>query len=148
MEGINSRLDGLQAAILSAKLPHIMEWTKKRIQNASLYDKYLSKIKNIILPKTREGTEHSFHLYVIRAKSRDALRDYLKQKGVETLVHYPRPLPILPAYQYLGYQPSDFPVAVMLQQEILSLPMYPELTEEMIRYVAESICSFYTDGNI
>jgi len=143
VEGINSRLDGLQAAILTAKLPYILEWTEKRVQNASLYNRYLSGIGEIILPKIRPGTKHSYHLYVIRAKQRDALRIYLEQKGIETLIHYPTPLPFLPAYQYLGHPPSDFPVAYLLQQEILSLPMYPELTEEMIAYVADHIKSFY-----
>ena len=133
MEGINSRLDGMQAAILSAKLPHILEWTNNRIKHASTYDKCLAGIEEIILPKVRPGTKHSFHLYVIRAKKRDKLMEHLRNKGIETAIHYPIALPNLPAYAYLKCSPFDFPVATRLQQEILSLPLYPELTREIIQ---------------
>ncbi|MHA4808310.1 DegT/DnrJ/EryC1/StrS family aminotransferase [Flavitalea flava] len=145
IEGINSRLDGLQASILQAKLPHILNWTALRIRNAALYDQHLKDIKEIVLPKVRPDTKHSHHLYVIRTRQRDALMQFLKEGEIETFIHYPVALPNLPAYGYLGHQPSDFPVATGLQQEILSLPMYPELTEEMIIHVAESIRSFYTN---
>jgi dTDP-4-amino-4,6-dideoxygalactose transaminase len=143
MEGINSRLDGLQAAILSAKLPHLAEWTEKRIRAAALYKKWLNGISEIVLPEQRPGTKHTWHLYVIRCDKRALLAEYLSKKGIETAVHYPTALPNLPAYQYLGFKPSDFPVATRLQDEILSLPMFPELTEEMIVYVADSIKSFF-----
>lgn len=143
MEGINSRLDGLQAAVLTAKLPYILKWTKKRIEKASLYGKYLQNINEIKLPIQRPLTKHTFHLYVIEAKSRDKLMQYLKEKGVETAIHYPTALPNLPAYKYLQHGPDDFPAATRLQQEILSLPLYPELTEEMIQYVANCIQEFY-----
>jgi dTDP-4-amino-4,6-dideoxygalactose transaminase len=143
IEGINSRLDGLQAAILSAKLPYLQQWTEQRIQNAALYNHHLSGIEEIILPKVRENSKHSFHLYVIRAQQRDALRNYLEQNHIETLIHYPTPLPFLPAYKYLGHAPADFPVAHRLQKEILSLPMYPEMTEEMIVYISAQIKAFY-----
>lgn len=144
MEGINSRLDGLQAAILSAKLPHILEWTKMRIQNAGLYNNHLAGISEIILPATRPGTVHTWHLYVIRAKERNELAAFLADRGIETAIHYPTALPNLPAYQYLGYKPQDFQIASGLQSEILSLPIYPELKEEMIVYVADSIKEFYS----
>jgi dTDP-4-amino-4,6-dideoxygalactose transaminase len=143
MEGINSRLDGMQASILSAKLPHLTEWTEKRIQNAKLYDEWLANIPEIIIPKQRPDTKHTWHLYVIRSGQRKNLAEYLGEKGIETAVHYPVALPNMAIYKYLGYQPSDFPVATQLQNEILSLPMYPELTEEMIAYVADSIRSFF-----
>ncbi len=143
MEGINSRLDGLQAAVLSAKLPYILQWTESRIKNAQLYSKYLSGVDEIVLPSVRPQTKHSFHLYVIRAKERDALATYLNGKGIETAIHYPRTLPNLPAYRYLGHTPEDFPVSTGLQSQILSLPMYPELTGEMIEYVADTIRLFY-----
>jgi dTDP-4-amino-4,6-dideoxygalactose transaminase len=142
MEGINSRLDGLQAAILSAKLPHLGDWTEKRIQSAALYDKWLADIPGIILPRQRPDTKHTWHLYVIRSGQREKLAAYLSGKGIETAVHYPVALPNLVVYQYLGYKPSDFPVATRLQNEILSLPMFPELTEEMIAYVADGVRSF------
>ena len=143
IEGINSRLDGLQAAILAAKLPYILKWTEQRIKNAALYDQYLSDIKEIMLPKVRPNSKHSFHLYVIRANKRNELAAFLKDQGIETAVHYPTILPALPAYKYLGHKPGDFPVAAQLQQEILSLPMYPELTEEMIQYISAAVKSFY-----
>ena len=144
MEGINSRLDTLQAAILSAKLPNILQWTDSRIRNAGLYNQHLKDIPEIYLPKMRPASKHSYHLYVIRAQRRDELMNYLKEQGIETAIHYPVALPNLPAYKYLGHSPSDFPVATRLQNEILSIPMYPELTEPMVVYIAEKIRSFYS----
>jgi dTDP-4-amino-4,6-dideoxygalactose transaminase len=143
IEGINSRLDTIQAAILRAKLPYILKWTGQRIYNASLYDKYLADISGIVLPAKRPETKHSYHLYMIRAEKRDGLMQFLKEKGIETAIHYPVALPNLPAYKYLGHSPSDFPVASRLQQQILSLPMYPELTEDNIAYITGQIKLFY-----
>jgi len=143
IEGINSRMDSMQAAILSAKLPYILEWTEKRISNALLYNRYLKGILQIVLPVLRPDTKHSYHLFVIRAEQRNALVEYLSQQGIETSVHYPTALPNLPAYKYLAHTPTDFPVASRLQDAILSLPMYPELTEDMIQQVANSIKVFY-----
>jgi dTDP-4-amino-4,6-dideoxygalactose transaminase len=146
IEGINSRLDGLQAAILNAKLPHILKWTEQRMVNASLYNNHLNDIKDIVLPAVRPDSKHTFHLYVIRAKDRDRLQQYLKDKGIETAVHYPTALPNLQAYKYLGLSADMFPVATKYQSEILSLPMYPELTEEGIAYIASAIKQFYNAG--
>ena len=143
MEGINSRLDGLQAAILSAKLPYVLDWTAQRIVNAAAYDRHLHMIEEICTPKVRPMSRHTYHLYVIRARQRDELQSYLKDRGIETLIHYPAPLPFLPAYRRMGHTEKDFPVAGRLQKEILSLPMYPELTEEMIAFIATSIKQFY-----
>jgi dTDP-4-amino-4,6-dideoxygalactose transaminase len=143
IEGINSRLDGLQAAILSAKLPYILDWTRNRIQNAALYNNFLEGIDEVKIPLVRPNTEHTFHLYVILADRRDELMTYLGERGIETVIHYPTALPNLPAYRYLNHTPSDFPVATLLQKKILSLPMYPELQEEQIRYVADCIRSYY-----
>lgn len=143
IEGINSRLDGLQAAILSAKLPFLKEWTQKRRQHASQYSKLLADVSEIHLPLERPGSEHSYHLYVIRSRQRDELMNYLKEHGVETAIHYPTALPNLPCYEYLGYSKNDFPVASAWQDQILSLPMYPELTETNIRYVVDCIKEFY-----
>lgn len=138
MEGINSRLDGMQAAILSAKLPFILDWTQQRIDNATLY---FTNLKNsgVELPAVRENCRHTFHLFVIRSKHREALQKKLEEKGVATAVHYPTILPLLPAYAYFNHKVEDFPVAFQCQQEILSLPMYPELKEEEIAYIAEQI---------
>lgn len=143
MEGINSRLDGLQAAILSAKLPHIVKWTEKRISNAALYDNYLADIVEIVCPAVRPGSKHTFHLYVIRAQKRNELMAALAAAGIETAIHYPTALPNLPAYNYLSHPAGGYPVATRLEQEILSLPLFPELTEEQIAYVAGVIKQFY-----
>lgn len=143
MEGINSRLDSMQAAILSAKLPHILTWTDKRIVNAAQYTSLLKEVTQLRTPELRKESKHSYHLYVIEVQRREELAEYLKSKGIETSIHYPTALPNMKAYQYLGHKPSDFPVATRLQSEILSLPMYPELTSEMIVHVTDAIKSFY-----
>jgi dTDP-4-amino-4,6-dideoxygalactose transaminase len=143
IEGINSRLDGLQAAILLAKLPFIHEWTRQRIENGRLYNKLLSDISLINVPLVRSNTTHTYHLYVIRVAKRDELAAHLKAEGIETAIHYPTALPNLPAYGYLGHSRESFPVATRLQDQILSLPMYPELTEEKIAFIAEKIKVFY-----
>lgn len=143
IEGINSRLDGLQAAILSAKLPFLEKWTEKRRANAAFYNELLKDIREIHLPAERPGSVHSYHLYVIRTPFREALMEFLKNKNIETAVHYPTALPNLPCYKYLGHHESDFPVASAYQREILSLPMYPELTGEQMTYVTESIREFF-----
>ena len=143
IEGINSRMDGLQAAILDAKLPHILKWTDLRIKNAGLYDKHLEGIEDIILPKVRPHTKHTFHLYVIRTVRRNQLAEFLKENGIETAVHYPVALPNMKAYEYLGHSPADFPIASQFQDEILSLPLFPELTEQQIIYVAGKIREFF-----
>jgi len=148
IEGINSRMDGLQASVLSAKLPHILEWTQQRIANAALYDQHLSGIENIVLPKVRPYTKHTFHLYVIRCKRREELISYLKENGIETAIHYPTALPNLPAYKYLNKKESQFPVSTAYQSVQLSLPMYPELSEEKIKYIADTIRKFYNDTAI
>lgn len=143
MEGINSRLDGLHAAILSAKLPFIDEWTENRIANASIYNEYLSDIPFVKTPKVRPNSRHTFHLYVILAERRNELATYLKSKGIETAIHYPTPLPFLPAYKHLSATPEDFPIAARYQNQILSLPMYPELTRDAIQYISQCISEFY-----
>lgn len=144
IEGINSRMDGLQAAILKTKLKYILEWTELRIKCAQQYDFLLKEIPEIIIPKKRINTKHSYHLYVIRAQKRDELAQYLKEMGVETAIHYPTALPNLKAYEHLGYSKNDFPIASQFQNEILSLPMYAELTFEEITYISNVIKSFYS----
>ena len=143
IEGINSRLDGLQAAILSAKLPHVLQWTEMRQKNAAYYDLVLANIDEITLPKVRPHSTHTYHLYVVRVQRRDELAEYLKSKEIETAIHYPTPLPFLEAYKYLGHVNNDFPVSEAYQHQILSLPMYPELTTEMMNYVSSTIKEFY-----
>jgi dTDP-4-amino-4,6-dideoxygalactose transaminase len=143
IEGINSRLDGIQAAILAAKLPHILDWTESRITNAKLYNKYLGEIEEIILPIVRPDSKHSFHLFVIRTNEREKLAAFLKSKNIETAVHYPVALHNMEAYKYLGYTPNDFPVSNLYQDQILSLPMYPELSEAQIEYISKQIKEFF-----
>lgn len=143
IEGINSRLDGIQAAILKAKLPHILDWTAKRQQNAKLYNQYLKNIKEIELPILRESTSHSFHLYVIKTPNREELIKYLAERGVETSVHYPVSLPNMKAYEYLDIDKANFPNAIGNESVILSLPMFPELKESEIAYIAEQMGKFF-----
>jgi dTDP-4-amino-4,6-dideoxygalactose transaminase len=143
IEGMNSRMDTLQAAVLGAKLPYLNEWNSKRINNANLYKKNLSGLPEIILPEVRLQTKHTFHLFVIRALQRDKLKDHLLKEGIQTIVHYPKALHNLPAYQYLNYSPEDFPVSNLLQEEVLSLPVHPALKDEEIDYVSIKIKEFY-----
>ncbi len=139
IEGRNSRLDGIQAAILSAKLPHLHDWTASRIANAILYRKLLAEVKGIELPVIPKEYKHVFHLFVIKVDNRNAVQDYLNAKGIETGIHYPIALPLLQAYQYMHHQVSDFPVAAHQMHQILSLPMYAELTHEQIHYVCDTL---------
>jgi dTDP-4-amino-4,6-dideoxygalactose transaminase len=143
IEGINSRLDSIQAVVLKAKLAHIDDWNRARNGHALKYNALLADVEQVKCPKLRPDTFHIFHLYVIRAARRDDLAAFLKTKGVFTGIHYPIALPLMPAYRYLRHRPSDFPVAYECQDEILSLPMYPELADEQISYVADSIKEFY-----
>jgi len=140
IEGINSRLDGLQAAVLSVKLPHIMDWNQARCENAQAYTEGLQDVPSITPPPVRPNASHVFHLYVIRVEEgRDELKDLLESRGISTSIHYPTALPFLKAYEHHDYSPSDFSLAYDYQDKILSLPMYPELTIEMIEYVCSSI---------
>jgi dTDP-4-amino-4,6-dideoxygalactose transaminase len=143
IEGINSRMDGIQAAVLSVKLKYISEWNGKRLQNALLYNKLLANINSIDVPKIRENVKHIFHLYVIRAAYREELQKYLSERGINVAIHYPTPLPFLPAYKYLNHQPSDFPIAYDYMNKILSLPMYPELDRDQINYIVDAVNLFY-----
>jgi len=138
-EGINSRLDGLQAAILSVKLKYIHEWTELRIRHAKKYSELLFGIDKIVTPLTRQDAKHVFHLYVIRAQQRSEVQTYLKNKGISTGIHYPTPLPFLKAYKYLAHKPADFPVAYRYMDRILSIPMFPELSEANINFISETI---------
>ena len=143
IEGINSRLDGIQAAVLTVKLKYIRKWTEQRKANAKKYSELLAEVAEVVTPKVRPNSIHSYHLYVVRAKEREALAKFLEANGIDTAIHYPCILPLLPAYAYLGHTTADFPVASSAQNEILSLPMYPELTSAHIEHVANSIKAFY-----
>jgi dTDP-4-amino-4,6-dideoxygalactose transaminase len=145
MEGINSRMDGLQAAILNAKLPHLPAWTEARRCVAACYDELLEDVGDIITPKIGSGRDHVYHLYVIRTENRDALREHLTQADISTVLNYPRALPFYPAYAHLGHVPRDFPVACFNQSRILSLPIYPEMTQEMIIHIVKRIAYFFQE---
>ena len=146
-EGRNSRLDGLQAAILNAKLPYLDSWTKKRRQIASWYRTYLNN-DVILAPFEHSDLLHVYHLFVVQIeKQRSNLRMFLKERGIETGIHYPIALPLLGAYRYLGYSAKDFPVAVGLVDRILSLPLFPELTEEMVIYICCQMNEFSFPGH-
>ncbi|MEW6264259.1 MAG: DegT/DnrJ/EryC1/StrS family aminotransferase [Thermodesulfobacteriota bacterium] len=142
LEGVNSRLDGLQGAILNVKIKYLEEWIEKRRGHAALYDSLLKGVPDLITPKTDPDRRHVYHLYVVRTAKREPLRRFLQDRGVATGIHYPLALPNLTAYKHFGHRPEDFPVASRLQDEILSLPMYPELTGAMIEYVAAAIKEF------
>ena len=102
----------------------------------------LSSVENIVTPITHQDAKHVFHLYVIRILQRSELQAYLKDNGISSGIHYPTPLPFLKAYKYLGYKPEDFPVAHDYQNKILSLPMYPELNVQSIKYIIDLILGF------
>jgi dTDP-4-amino-4,6-dideoxygalactose transaminase len=138
IEGVNSRLDGLQAAILSVKLRHLPEWTRNRQRAAGWYSERLRDTEGIVVPHVIDDVSHVYHLYVVRvnASIRDTVHGHLKQAGIGAGIHYPIALPNLEAYRYLGHQESDFPVSTQASREVISLPLFPEITEEQVDYVA------------
>jgi dTDP-4-amino-4,6-dideoxygalactose transaminase len=143
IEGINSRMDGIQGAVLCVKLPYLQRWTAARQHIAKHYDSSLFGIGDIVTPSVAHGRSHVYHLYVIRTRRRDEVREYLEQAGIATVLNYPRALPFYPAYEYLAAKPQDFPVAFGHQSQVLSLPIYPEMREDMIDYVVESLRSVF-----
>lgn len=140
--GTNSRLDELQAAILRAKLPHLPAWNRARRERARWYDELLagSGVRTPAPPPSK--VEHVYHLYVIRSPQRDALRTYLREWGIGSDVHYPLPTHLQPIYAHLGYRAGDLPVSERLAREVLSLPIYPELTQEEVETVAAAVRAF------
>ncbi len=139
----NSRLDTIQAAILLVKLDCLKQWTEKRIENAKFYQKELSKLDSIRFPVDQPYEKAVYHTFVIQADKREALIDYLAQKGIGTKIHYPIPVHLQPVAQELGYKKGDLPVTEKQSQEILSLPVYPELSQENLAYIVQMIKEFY-----
>ena len=127
--------------MLSVKLPYLEDWNSKRIEHADLMKKLLIKGK-FILPVVNNNARHVFHLFVIRHEKRDALKKYLTDKGIETAVHYPVALPFLKAYSKYSHERSDFPVAYDETQKVLSLPMFPELSQEQIAFIVDCLLKF------
>jgi dTDP-4-amino-4,6-dideoxygalactose transaminase len=142
IEGYNTRLDEIQAAILSYKLEQLDAWNAKRQVIAGWYRKGLAGVP-VVLPEVEPWAYHVYHLFVVRAKERNALMKYLADKGITTLIHYPTPIHLQGVYRFLGYERGSFPEAETAAEEIISLPMYPSLTEEEIRYVCDTIRTFY-----
>lgn len=141
IEGVNSRLDELQAALLNVKLRHIETITNERKTIARYY---LNNIKNklIILPRTRKGSEHVYHLFVIYTSEREKMQEYLNSQGIKTQIHYPIPPHLAQCYQYLGYKEGNFPIAEDYAKHILSLPLYNGMTQEEMKYVVDVINNY------
>ncbi|MGC9069268.1 MAG: DegT/DnrJ/EryC1/StrS family aminotransferase [Thermoprotei archaeon] len=140
--GFNSRLDEIQAAVLRVKLKHLDEWNEKRRKNAKLYNELLSEFNEIILPIEASWAKHVYHLYVIRTKRRDALREFLAKKGISTGIHYPLPVHMQKSYSRINKKTLDLSITELFSKEILSLPMFPELSEEEIHYISNKIKDF------
>ena len=145
--GVNSRLDEIQAAVLRLKLRELDEYNRLRGETAAWYRSRLGGLPQVKLPAARgDGSLHVHHLFVIRCERRDSLRDFLEGRGVHTGIHYPVPPHLQGAYGGLGYREGDFPVTEELAKSVLSLPIFPGLTEEEIEYVCENIIDFYRGG--
>lgn len=142
--GHNYRMSAFQGAALSVKMQYIAEWTEKRQENARLYNELLARIEGIQIPKEMPDTSCVYHLYVIQTVDRDGLKEYLEQNGISTGIHYPVSLHLQKAYKDLGYKEGDFPVAERAAKRILSLPMFPELTEGQIGYVCDKVKEYMT----
>lgn len=141
--GFNSRLDEIQAAVLSVKLSRLNDWIQNRQQIAAFYNEHLQNTGDILLPKIARTCTHVYHLYVIRTGRRDQLRDFLSSKGIQTMIHYPVPPHLQKAYRSLGFENGDFPIAEELARTSLSLPLWPGLKEDTLNRIADSIKTFF-----
>lgn len=142
IEGINSRMDGLHAAILSIKLRYLNKWTIERQKVAKVYDEQLKNLPGLTIPVVKENCEHVYHLYVIRHESRSELKETLGKNGIETVINYPTALPFLPAYARLNSRPEGFPNAYRNQSRVLSIPIFPEILEQQQQHVINCIKEF------
>ena len=138
-QGWNSRLDELQAAILRVKLRHLEQWCEQRREVADRYDRMLSRVPGVVVPARNESGEHVFHQYTIRVPQRDVIQKTLAEQGVSTMVYYPVPIHLQPIYSALGYRPGSLPSTEAACHEVLSLPMFPELTEQQMEYVVDML---------
>jgi dTDP-4-amino-4,6-dideoxygalactose transaminase len=146
IEGINSRMDGLQAAILSVKLPRLRLWNQRRQELAVNYVKELEKNIYVEPPTIADGRSHVFHLFVIRTNQRNKLKSWLEEQNIQTIINYPKALPLLPAYEHRNFSLEQFPQSSADQDRILSLPLYPEMTQEQLHRVTEAINTFEFDS--
>ena len=147
--GINSRLDALQAAVLQVKLTHLDAWTEGRRRNAERYQHLFAQaqlLDRVLLPVTAHGNFHVYNQYTVRVRQRDELRNFLKEKGIGSEVYYPLPMHLQNCYHDLGHHKGSFPVSERAAEEVLSLPIYAELTEDQQTYVVQMISEFYRRG--
>jgi dTDP-4-amino-4,6-dideoxygalactose transaminase len=142
VKGFNMRLDTMQAAVLGVKLPHLDSWNASRRRAAATYGRLLADLP-VVTPPVAPDVEHIYHLYVIRCEGRDELQKALGEVGVASGLHYPLPIHLQPAYAELGYERGDFPVTEAYADTIVSLPMFPELTDEQIAYVVDAMTAFF-----
>jgi dTDP-4-amino-4,6-dideoxygalactose transaminase len=143
VKGVNSRLDGLQAAFLSVKLAHLPTWNEARLGHADEYATELAGVGDLVLQKRSQASTHVYHLFVVETAERDALREHLTERGIQTGIHYPIPIHLQEAYRDLGLAPGAFPQAERLARQSLSLPMYPELTSAQIGTVTAAVREFF-----
>src|ERR1051326_460332 len=141
--GHNYRMEAIQGAVLGIKLKYLESWTEKRRAAAKKYYELLSDIEEIILPKEMEYAKHVYHLFVIQSPGRDDLQKKLNEKEIGTGLHYPLPLHLQKCFQYLGYSKGDFTETEKLATNCLSLPMFPEITEEQLAYISNTVREFY-----
>ncbi len=141
--GVNSRLDSIQAAILEVKLKYLNKHIAARQEAAFYYDEHLIEIKEIEIPERVNYSTHTFHQYTIITEKRDELQQFLKTKGIPSMVYYPGVLHLQEAYQYLGYKAGDFPVSEKLAETVLSLPMHTELLEDQLKFIVDAIKEFF-----
>ncbi len=142
--GINSRLDEIQAAILRCRLPYLTEWNNRRKEIAARYNDGLSVLSGFVkTPAVHADNEHVYHLYVVQVEEREALQNYLLDNGIQTLIHYPTPAHMQKAYADLGYQKGSLPVTEHITKRIISLPIYPELSNEQVDLVIDAVDSFF-----
>jgi dTDP-4-amino-4,6-dideoxygalactose transaminase len=145
--GTNSRLDALQAAILRVKLRHLEEWTEQRRYNAARYRELFARSMAempVVLPYESKGTRHVYNQFTVRCSDRNALREHLQRQGIPTEIYYPYPLHLQPAFAYLGYKHGSLPCAETAAREVLSFPIYPELSEDQQAIVVSAVTQFFS----
>ncbi|MBI5584193.1 MAG: DegT/DnrJ/EryC1/StrS family aminotransferase [Deltaproteobacteria bacterium] len=145
--GWNGRMDGFQGAVLKTKLVHLERWNDARNEKAAWYRRQLADLDEVVLPGVADYARHVYHLFAIRVRHRDRVLAALTEKGIGCGIHYPVPVHLQKAYAFLGHRPGDFPVAERIAAELLSLPIFPELTEEQVAYVAASLRDIVTTRN-
>jgi dTDP-4-amino-4,6-dideoxygalactose transaminase len=141
--GYNSRLDALQAAVLLAKLPHLAAWSEARRRNAAYYDAAFADLGDVRTPTIDPANESIYNQYTLRVARRDELQAHLRERGIGSAIYYPLPLHLQPCFAYLGYKAGSCPVAEQAAHEVLSLPVFPELTTSQLDEVIESVRAFY-----